>query len=219
MTFMSGLAQAQEVAKAEVDPPRAERVADADPAPPRHVAKADPARRERVAEADLASREGVAEVPEAPDQVEEEEPEEHHNVVGTKGAVTRKMAVNETLTEWGAMAFYERSLIPRWLELEVGAGAFVTSDGKDASYPVEVLFKKPFELGHLATLYLAAGPTVIVEAEVKTRATPGYVTMMGAYLWPTDAFGFDTELAYGGLFEPAGYAHEVTFAMGPAVRF
>jgi len=71
----------------------------------------------------------------------------------------------------GAEASFEADLIEHWLEVEAGVQGLVGADGHQLS--VDVLVKKPFQLGRTLSMMVGVGPQVV---RSMVRSDGGHVT-------------------------------------------
>ncbi len=109
--------------------------------------------------------------------------EESANIIGFKvGAIAQF-----TDGEGGGVGaiispFYERNVIPGWLEIEAAmAAAWVESE---SIVGFEVLLKKPFRVNERIDAYVALGPEVaIVFKPEGNRTQYGFKVSGGSYFW------------------------------------
>jgi hypothetical protein len=144
--------------------------------------------------------------------------EETVNIIGIKGGPVNVFREGGHAIGGGFSPFYERNVIPGWLEIEAAA-AFVWVD-EDTVVSFEVFVKKPFHVSESINPYVGLGPSLsVVISPEETRAHAGILGTLGSYFWPRAShWGVDVELVYLLLFE-GGLAHELTFEVGPVVRF
>jgi hypothetical protein len=104
----------------------------------------------------------------------------------------------------GATAAVEFTPIARWLEIEIGASAVHHADGTE--YPVDVLFKKPWDLSRRVELMAGVGPEVIHATGPSSGTFRGVSAVLDLMVWPTKRVGWYLEPGY-----------EVTFRQGTRV--
>lgn len=152
--------------------------------------------------------------------------EETANIVGLKGVVTGQFNRTRNAVGGGFSAFYERNLIPGWLEVE-GAFASVWFEDETA-FSFDLFFKKPFHVNETINPYVGIGPNVSIvlaqeqEEEINTtvRSTQfGLLFNAGSYFWfGRHRWGLDVEVVYILVFA-SELIHELAFEIGPAFRF
>lgn len=144
--------------------------------------------------------------------------EETKNIVGLKGAFVSAFNGGESAVGGGVSPFYERNLVPGWLELEFAA-AFVFIENETV-VGLDLFLKKPFHVNETVNPYVGLGPNVsILIGPEETRTRAGILWTVGSYFWfGKDRFGLDAELVYLLLFNH-GVTHELAVELGPAFRF
>ncbi len=119
---------------------------------------------------------------------------------------------------FGGGLFGEGTLVPGWLELEVGV-AVLALEG-EVVLTLEPLVKKPFHLGESVDLYLAIGPAVgLALLEDGRRFMIGAVGVVGGYFWMTPSVGIDLELSLQLASRDGVMEVEGTLGVGLAFRF
>ena len=120
-------------------------------------------------------------------------------------------------TTFGVSVFYERLLIPKWLELEINVGLVDGAAG--LQMPIDLLFKKPFHVNRRLTPYLSLGPALEVFPRGDRSPLLGVTGGLGVYLWLSRDFGVDLELDYTAHFLGPGLEHVTTLGVGPVLHF
>lgn len=117
----------------------------------------------------------------------------------------------------GAGVFYEREVVPDWLELELNV--LVLTDRRATVVPFEFFFKKSWHASRRATPYIGVGPTLDLLFEAG-RAHPffGLSATAGSYVWISRSFGIDLDIGYSAVFE-RHVAHELNLGVGPVFQF
>jgi len=117
----------------------------------------------------------------------------------------------------GAEASFEADLIEHWLEVEAGVQWLVGAGGHQLS--VDVLVKKPFQLGRTLSMMVGMGPQV-VRSVVRsdgghvTRTDVGLEVAVDVMWWVfTDKVGLGFEPSYGLTFGPT--QQSVGLTVGP----
>lgn len=123
---------------------------------------------------------------------------------------------NETVTGVGGGLLVERTLVEGWLEIELSASGVATGDG--VVVPIDVLFKKSFELGRLNP-YFGIGPSISIDiVDGEAEASAGCAFAVGSYIWVSEHVGIDVDLDYA-LVSNHGAAQELALSVGPVLRF
>lgn len=120
-------------------------------------------------------------------------------------------------TGFGVSIFYERELVPRWLEVELNVGLIDGAAGLQV--PIDLLLKKPFHLGRRLTPYIGIGPSIELFPRGDRSPLPGVTGGVGLYLWLSRDFGLDLELDYTAHFLSPGIEHVNTLGLGPVLHF
>lgn len=144
--------------------------------------------------------------------------EESANIIGFKAGPVAQFTQGESFLGGGISPFYERNVIPGWLEIEAAiAAAWVESETVIA---FEVLLKKPFHVNHVVNPYAGLGPEVaLLITPHGNRTRFGFVFASGSYFWFREGpWGLDVELAYVLLFD-GDPVHELALEAGFAARF
>lgn len=144
--------------------------------------------------------------------------EETSNIVGLKGGVVGAFHQGESAVGGGLSPFYERNLIPGWLELETAMAVIWIE--KETVVAFDVFAKKPFHVNEVVNPYVGLGPNVtIILGPEETRTRFGILGTVGSYVWfGKHRWGLDVEVVYLLLFN-AGVTHELTVEAGPSFRF
>ena len=145
--------------------------------------------------------------------------EETANIVGLKGGFVNVWSGGEYDLGGNVGPFYERNVIPGWLEIE--AALAVTFVGEETVLGFEVFAKKPFHVNPQVNPYVGVGPNVsLIFGPEDTIARFGLLAVGGSYFWfgHDHRWGFDLELVYLALFD-SDLTHELTLEVGPAFRF
>lgn len=84
--------------------------------------------------------------------------------------------------------------------------------------PIDVLFKKSFELGSFNP-YVGVGPSVSIDIEDgEAETSAGCAFAAGTYFWLSDHVGIDFDVEYS-LVSKNGTAQDLVIAVGPVLRF
>lgn len=117
---------------------------------------------------------------------------------------------------------YERTLIPRWLEIEISAPVAVLLEEEHTivAVPIDVHFKKPFHLSPRVTPYVGIGPALDIEVAPEVKVFYGGSLAVGGYVWFNDSVGLDVEADYNLVVkDDRTLGQELFLAAGPVVRF
>ena len=147
--------------------------------------------------------------------------EESDVLVGAKamGMLEHVDAEEQDLTHaaLGGGLYVELSLVPGWLELELGAVALRMPD--ETELTLEPLLKKNFHIDERVDLYLGLGPTIGVALRDEGDATliVGGFAVLGGYLWIDRVAGVDLDITVelASVPEPAV---AVIVGLGPVLR-
>jgi len=144
--------------------------------------------------------------------------EETANIVGLKGGVVNSFNKEGHAVGGGFSLFYERNMIPGWLEIEAASSAAWIEN--ETVIELDVFAKKPFHANEVVNPYLGLGPNVsIIIAPQETRTRFGIHATAGSYFWfGGDAWALDVEVLYLMLFGD-NLTHDFTVEVGPAFRF
>lgn len=140
------------------------------------------------------------------------------NLVGLKASFVSVFKEGESAVGGGFSPFYERNVIPGWLEIE-SAMAFTWVE-EDTVVAFDLFFKKPFHVSETINPYVGLGPhlAIIIFPE-GTRTRGGINASAGSYFWfGKDRWGLDAEVVYTLLFD-SGPLHELHVEAGPTFRF
>jgi len=121
------------------------------------------------------------------------------------------------VTNFGVSIFYERELVPKWLEVELNVGLIDGAAGMQI--PIDILLKKPFHLSRRLTPYIGLGPSIELFARGDRPPLPGVTGGIGVYLWLSRDFGLDLEIDYTAHFLSPGLEHVNTLGLGPVLHF
>ena len=144
--------------------------------------------------------------------------EETTNIVGLKGGVVNSFNKERHAVGGGLSAFYERNLIPGWLEVEAAASAAWIEN--ETVIEFDLFAKKPFHANEVVNPYVGLGPNVaIIMGPEETRTRFGIHATAGSYFWfGGNAWALDVEVLYLVLFD-THLTHDLTVEVGPAFRF
>ena len=144
--------------------------------------------------------------------------EETANIVGLKGSVVNSFNKERHAVGGGLSAFYERHLIPGWLEIEASGSVVWMEDETVVEF--DLFAKKPFHVNEVVNPYVGLGPNIsIIIAAHETRTRFGIHATAGSYFWfGGNAWGLDVEVLYLMLFD-AHLTHDLTVEAGPVFRF
>ncbi|MGB5812642.1 MAG: hypothetical protein WBG86_19060 [Polyangiales bacterium] len=145
--------------------------------------------------------------------------DETANIVGLKGGLVNVFSSGEHALGGGLSPFYERNLIPGWLELE--AALALTWIDNETVLGFDLFAKKPFHINETVNLYVGVGPNMsVIFGREETETRFGVLATAGSYLWfgVGHRWGIDIELVYLALFD-SNLTHELTLEVGPVFRF
>ncbi|MEM6294359.1 MAG: hypothetical protein AAGA54_24000 [Myxococcota bacterium] len=143
-----------------------------------------------------------------------------HNLVGIRAigvAAFEQGAGRDAKPEGGFGVAYERTLVPRWFELEVSFNTMFTESGP--VLPLDIVFKKPFHLSHRFDPFVGLGGIVAFGVGEESFVAPGLIASAGMYVWAGRRWGASAEVDYAALREPEHWIYELEFAAGPVLRF
>lgn len=131
-------------------------------------------------------------------RVEKGEPEtkeiKHTLILGVGGAA--EVELGDGSLHAGANAFVEYEAIEDWLELELGVSVLAAEGGREV--PVDLLFKKPFQLTSRLELMIGLGPQVVfVSGTDKNGTFLGGEVVFDFMYWPLRHVGLWVEPTYG----------------------
>lgn len=143
-------------------------------------------------------------------------------LLGAKGALSLEWPLEGAEAQstprvgGGAMAYAELSLVPGWLELELGVAAIATEG--ELALTLEPLAKKNFHVDERIDLYLGVGVVggVLILPE-RTVPIAGGLLALGAYLWLSPTIGIDADLTLQ-LVHAGAPRLELTLGLGPVFR-
>ena len=144
--------------------------------------------------------------------------EETANIVGLKGGFVSAFSQGQSRVGGGLGPFYERNVIPGWLELE--AAMVFTWIEDETVIGFDLFAKKPFHVNELVNPYVGLGPNVsIIFRPEETIARFGILATAGSYFWFRESsWGLDLEVVYLLLFD-SDLIHELAVEFGPVFRF
>lgn len=144
--------------------------------------------------------------------------DETANITGFKAGPVLQFTQGKSYIGGGISAFYERNLVPGWLEIEPAIAVFWVEE--ETILPVEVLLKKPFHANHVINPYAGFGPEVaFIFTPHGNRTKFGLKFVGGSYFWFKEGpWGLDLEVAYVLLFDDHT-VHELALETGFAFRF
>ena len=102
--------------------------------------------------------------------------------------------------------------IEHWLELEVGVSA-IRADGV-TEVPIDVLFKKPWQLSRQVEFMAGIGPEMIREMGSRPRTNWGLSCVLDFMFWPRKNVGWYLEPGYEVTFHDGGAHHGAGVAGG-----
>jgi hypothetical protein len=128
---------------------------------------------------------------------------EHHNhyFVGANGMVLAAFSKEPTEVKFGGGAFFEFTVVPNWLEIEIGV--HVLKAPEKLELPIDVLLKKPFHVNHWFHPYVGLGPTIVPEfvaanekegKAARTELDGGVAIVAGSYFWLHPHVGLSLEI-------------------------
>ena len=169
----------------------------------------------------FAAGSGNPDVDEPPVHAHDKEvcPLHYHNLFGVRaiGVAAFEQGERDATPEGGFGLAYERTLIQRWLELEVSTNALFAEDG--VVLPLDIVFKKPFHVSHRFDPFLGLGAVVAFGVGEERFGAPGAIASGGMYVWASPRWGASFELDFAAVREPHAWLYELEFAMGPVLRF
>jgi len=144
--------------------------------------------------------------------------EETANIVGLKGGFVSAFRQGRSAVGGGLSPFYERNIIPGWLELEAAMAFSWIEDETVIGF--DLFAKKPFHVNESVNPYVGLGPNVsILIGPEETIARFGIVATAGSYFWFRESpWGLDLEVVYLLLFD-SDLVHELAVEFGPIFRF
>ena len=159
----------------------------------------------------------------APALAQAAEPGPHPpNVVGFKAGPMVVLEPTEDRLATGTVGFvgvfYEREVLPQWIDLEITVPVALGRRGNEAEvfFPLDLHVKKPFHPGPRFAPYVGLGPALDVFVAPELKVMAGGSLALGTYLWPRHAHvGFDVDLDYNVLEVDGRAAHEFLLAFGP----
>jgi hypothetical protein len=123
---------------------------------------------------------------------------------------------NEVLRRVGVSIGIERVLIPGWLDAELSV--LLAPGPNGLTLPIDLVLKKPFELGPGLEACIGAGLATEWYEDGKAETAYGLSTQLGGYYWVDPHWAIVLDGEYNLLLHP-DTAHEVVLASGAAVRF
>ena len=123
---------------------------------------------------------------------------------------------SEVLRRVGVSIGVERVLIPGWLDAEMSVLFAPGPNG--LTLPIDLVLKKPFELGQHLEACIGAGLATEWYEDGKAETAYGLSTQVGGYYWIDPHWAVVLDGEYNLLLHPET-AHELVLASGAAVRF
>jgi len=112
----------------------------------------------------------------------------------------------------GATFAFEVTPIERWLELEIGVAALRAKTSTEI--PVDVLFKKPWQISSTVEFMAGAGPELIHTTGVGRGTSWGFSAVADFMFWPKPNVGWYVEPGYEAVFRQAKTEHGLGIAAG-----
>jgi hypothetical protein len=144
---------------------------------------------------------------------------EHHNhfFAGVNAVALGVIKPEAAKFAVGAGGFFEFTVVPNWLEIEV-AFHYVNAGGLH-ELPFDVLLKKPFHVNKWFHPYVGLGGLVVpvFASEAGTTAVKvegGLASVVGSYFWFSKHVGWSVDINYNLLFGDGGVTHEMGATSG-----
>jgi hypothetical protein len=137
--------------------------------------------------------------------------DDDHAVVfemGWAGDWSRQEGVNAK----GATFAFEITPIENWLELEFGVSALRANGVTEI--PVDVLFKKPWQISRRFEFMIGVGPELIHETGPTPKTYVGLSSVLDFMFWPTKNVGWYVEPGYEVTFHDGAAHHGLAMAAG-----
>ncbi len=141
---------------------------------------------------------------------------EYHNIVAARDVAL--LVIGEHV-RWlfGIGVLYERTFIPDLLEVEFST--ISVYGGNKAAFPVDLVFKVPWNVSNVVELYFGLGPAVTIAVTEEFKFHVGGIASLGSYLWVSKQVGVLLEFDYALAQEEEGLVHELEFSTGLVHRF
>jgi len=138
-------------------------------------------------------------------------------VVGVRGVQVAQSHGDASSLGSGVGAFYERSVVPGWVELELALTGEQVEDHR--ALPMEVMLKLPVEIAPTVAAFVGVGPSLtIASGEHGAESHLGVIGAVGMNVWPSERWGIDIEIDYTTYLDAEG-GRAVGLAAGPMARF
>ena len=137
-------------------------------------------------------------------------PHENHYFVGAKGAYLAVPDAEEIHHHLGGGVFFELTLVPQALELELSLKWMSAASGY--ALPLDIMLKVPFHVNHVLHPYLGAGFIAVLAVDNGVAGHFGGGVLGGSYFWITDQVGLLAELCFNLL-----YGHGLIREFGGAI--
>ncbi len=135
---------------------------------------------------------------------------ENHFFAGAKGAYLYAMQKDGNHHHAGAGIFFELSLLPHMLELEISVKAMSAHEG--VVMPIDILLKVPFHPLPKVNPFIGLGPAMALVIDDGVEAHFGGAVAAGSYFWVHPHVALSAELNFNLL-----YAHGPAYEYGGAV--
>jgi hypothetical protein len=112
----------------------------------------------------------------------------------------------------GGTVGLEFTPIARWLEIEIGVSAVNHADGTEI--PLDVLFKKPWDLSRGVEVMAGVGPELIHATGPSSGTFWGLSAVLDLMFWPTKRVGWYLEPGYELTFRRGTNASGIAVAAG-----
>lgn len=120
--------------------------------------------------------------------------EANHSFVGIKGAYLAAPHHGEVHHHLGGGAFFEVTLLPEALELEVCLKWMSAEHG--FLLPLDIMLKVPFHVNEVLHPYIGVGPVAVLAVDEEPEGHFGGGAVGGAYFWLSDSVGLLAELTF-----------------------
>ncbi|MCB9681778.1 MAG: hypothetical protein H6733_09925 [Alphaproteobacteria bacterium] len=164
-------------------------------------------------------------------EADERYAKEHPNVLAVRVLSSAVYDADGPRGRWGLGAVWERELVPRWLELELGVNGL--AGRQDGTLAMDLLLKKPIPLAPSWELHTGVGGTIAAvwpydRTELEPRGEEvgglpllegGLVGTFGFFAWPGRHVGLLVEVNGKLLWGEEGLIGETEIAGGIAFRF
>jgi hypothetical protein len=123
---------------------------------------------------------------------------ENHTFVGAKGAYLAVPEDGEIHHHLGGGVFFELTLAPQALALEISAKWMSAAAGYEL--PLDIMLKVPFHVSRVLHPYLGAGFVAVLAVDDGVAAHFGGGVIGGSQFWLTDQVGLLAELCFNLLY-------------------